>query len=214
MNYYSKHGLAVADVNGDGLDDLYVCQPGGLPNRLFLQNNDGTATERAQQFGLDLLDRTASAVFADLDNDGDQDAALATLMGVIIYENQSGEFRRRQVITFPDIDLQGISAVDYDNDGDLDLYQTVDYASEASRSRQGLPGFVYHDARDGGANRLLQNTGRAGDWQYRDVTVAVGLNVNNQRHSLAAAWEDVDNDGDQDLYVANDLRPQLSVSKR
>ncbi len=204
MNYYSKHGLAVADVNGDRLDDLYVCQPGGLPNRLFIQNADGTATESAQQFGLDLLDRTASAIFADLDNDGDQDAALATLMGVIIFENQRTNFQRRQVITFPDIDLQGISAVDYDNDGDLDLYQIVDYASAASRSRQGLPGFVYHDARDGGANRLLQNDGA---WQFRDVTIAVGLNVNNQRHSLAAAWEDVDNDGDQDLYVANDYGP-------
>jgi hypothetical protein len=211
MNYFSKHGVAVADVNGDGLDDVYLCQPGGLPNRLFLQNLDGTAREEAAEYGLDILDRTSSAVFADFDNDGDQDVAVATIMGVLILENAgTPPFRKRQIVPFPDIDLQGISAVDFDNDGDLDLYQVVDFASEGSRARQGLPLFVYHDARDGGANRLLQNDLRRGDpatWKFRDVTNAVGLHVNNQRHSLAAAWEDFDNDGDQDLYVANDYGP-------
>ena len=59
-------------------------------------------------------------------------------------------------------------------------------------------------------NRLLQNniaTAPDSAWEFRDVTRDVGLDVNNQRHSLAAAWEDFDNDGDQDLYVANDYGP-------
>ena len=43
-----------------------------------------------------------------------------------------------------------------------------------------------------------------GSWRFSDVTREVGLDVNSRRHSLAAAWEDYDNDGDQDLYVAND----------
>lgn len=212
MNYFTKHGLAVADINGDGRDDLYVCQPGGLPNRLFLQQADGHAIECAAKLGLDFLDRTSSAIFVDLDNDGDQDAALATLMGVMVLENiENQHFRLRQRIDLPDIDLQGLSAVDYDNDGDLDLYQLVDYSSGASQ--QGLPRFVYHDAKDGGANRLFDNglnsvRGRArGAFQFRDVTRQVGLDVNNRRHSLAAAWEDFDQDGDQDLYVANDYGP-------
>jgi hypothetical protein len=211
MNYFSKHGLAVADINGDGLDDVYVCQPGGLPNRLFIQQAYGTAREQSARYGLDLLDRTSSALFVDLDNDGDQDVALATLMGVLICENvEQQRFEKRQLVTLPDIDLQGLSAVDYDNDGDLDLYQLVDFASATSRAQLGLPLFLYHDARDGGANRLLQNNirgGPAGQWQFRDVTREVGLDLNNQRHSLAAAWEDFDNDGDQDLYVANDYGP-------
>jgi len=240
MNYFSKHGLAVADVNNDGRDDLYVCQPGGLPNRLYLQNADGTVSDQSEAYGLDVLDRTASALFVDLDNDGDQDAAMATIMGVLIFENVDGKrFRRRLVIEFPDIDLQGLSAVDFDNDGDLDLYQIVDYASDSSRARQGLPAFVYHNARDGGVNRLLQNNIQQGanqqganqqganqqganqqganqqganqqgapEWRFRDVTSDVGLHANNFRHSLAAAWEDFDNDGDQDLYVANDYGP-------
>ncbi|MCP4193346.1 MAG: VCBS repeat-containing protein [Planctomycetaceae bacterium] len=205
MEYFSKHGLSIVDINDDGLDDLYVCQPGGLPNRLFLQQQDGTAWERSAEYGLNLLDRTSSAVFVDLDNDGDQDAAIATMMGICLYENADLKFRMRQLVKLPDIDLQGISAVDYDNDGDLDLYQLVDYASQASRSQQGLPAFVYHNANDGGANHLLQNNISAnGDWNFQDVTTEVGLDTHNQRHSLAASWEDYDNDGDQDLYVAND----------
>ena len=210
MNYFSKHGLAVGDVNGDGLDDLYVCQPGGLPNRLFSHRANGKLIEVSQTFGVDLLDRTASALFVDLDNDGDQDLALATLMGVQLFENQNEErFRHRGGMPLPDIDLQGLSAVDFDNDGDLDLYQIVDYASGASRARHGLPSFVYHNANDGGANRLFQNDIVKGteNWDFRDVTAEVGLDVNNQRHSLAAAWCDINNDGTQDLYVANDYGP-------
>ena len=48
-------------------------------------------------------------------------------------------------------------------------------------------------------------TGREGEWKFVDVTAEAGLDENNQRFSWAACWEDFDNDGDQDLYVANDF---------
>jgi len=138
------------------------------------------------------------------------------LMGIQVYENENQQrFRHRAQLQLPDMDLQGISAVDYDNDGDLDLYQLVDYASETSRNRQGLPSFVYHNANDGGANRLFQNNISESDgWSFRDVTEQVGLHVNNQRHSLAAAWCDVNGDGNQDLYVANDYGPNCLYINR
>ena len=66
-------------------------------------------------------------------------------------------------------------------------------------------GFVVHDANNGGTNSLFRNEITSdGTWQFTDVTTEVGLDANNHRWSLAAAWEDYDNDGDQDLYVAND----------
>ena len=49
---------------------------------------------------------------------------------------------------------------------------------------------------------MLENTGK---WLFADITEAVGMNINNRRFSFAATWEDYDNDGDQDLYVANDF---------
>ncbi len=66
--------------------------------------------------------------------------------------------------------------------------------------------FVYHDSNDGAANTFyLNRTESPGDWEFADVTKDAGLDTNNRRWSFAAAWEDFDNDGDQDLYVANDF---------
>jgi hypothetical protein len=60
----------------------------------------------------------------------------------------------------------------------------------------------YHDANNGGPNMLWRNDGR---FRFADVTRDVGLDVNNRRYSYAVSWDDFDNDGDQDLYVANDF---------
>ncbi|MDB4673650.1 VCBS repeat-containing protein, partial [Verrucomicrobiales bacterium] len=72
-------GLAVGDVNGDGLEDLYVCDGGSLPNQLYLQQADGTAKEAAAEWGVDWLEDSRSALLVDLDNDGDQDLVVAII---------------------------------------------------------------------------------------------------------------------------------------
>ena len=196
MTYFKRQGIAIGDSNGDGLDDVYLCQGGGLPNKLFVQQVDGSAVDQSQAAGVDYLDQTASALFVDLDNDGDQDLALATFEGVVVLGNDGGGKVSQQAhVRLADSDLHALSAVDFDNDGDLDLYVTVDFADNPSAR------FLYHDANDGGRNILLRNDG---GWKFVDATVDAGLDINNQRHSLATSWEDADNDGDQDLYVAND----------
>jgi hypothetical protein len=106
-----------------------------------------------------------------------------------------------------------LSAVDYDMDGRLDIYVCA-YSKNrrlGSEDSGGLPGagagagFVVHDANDGGNNTLFHNQISAdGTWRFTDVTGEVGLDANNHRYSFAASWDDFDNDGDQDLYVAND----------
>jgi hypothetical protein len=62
----------------------------------------------------------------------------------------------------------------------------------------------YFDATNGGRNYLIRNLG---NWRFEDVTSDVGLDDDNRRFSFAAAWEDYDNDGDQDLLVVNDFGP-------
>ena len=203
--YFVRNGLAIADVDGDGFDDVFLCQPAGLPNRLFLRNPDSTAREAAAECGLDYLDETSSALFVDFDNDGDQDAVLGTIEGLVFFENTGGgkfEVRFQQEIL--DKDIHSLSAVDADNDGDLDLYVTVDFASSTRIIEENLPDFLYHDANDGGKNILFRNDINKDGWKFVDATAAFGLEEKNRRHSLAAAWEDIDDDGDQDLYVAND----------
>ena len=205
-------GLALGDVNGDGLDDLYVCQETGLPNRLFIQNVDGTATEASKSWGVDWLQSSRSALLVDLDNDKDQDLVVAILGGVVVAENDGqGKFHLRDVLNTGDDDVMSLSAVDYDMDGRLDIYACLYYKNTklGSNARSALPsaaaGFSVHDANDGGHNVLFQNqTMAAGAWNFVNVTKGVGLDVNNYRYSLAASWDDFDNDGDMDLYVSND----------
>ena len=206
MHVFMACGIAVGDANGDGLDDLYVCQPGGLPNRLFLQNLDGTATDVSMRARVDWLDSTSSALWVDLDNDGDQDLVLATLAGILVMANDSSA-RFELVGTLPTegADTQSLTAADYDNDGDLDLFACLNFPKITSATHRDSGSFVYHNANDGAPNRLFRNKYIPnGNWSFSEATRSSGLDVDNRRHTLAASWEDYDNDGDQDLYVAND----------
>ena len=206
MHIFAASGLAIGDANGDGLDDLYVCQPGGLPNRLFLQTPEGTAVDYSVLAEVDWLDSTSSALFLDLDNDSDQDLVLATLTGLLVLENDgTARFHPQAILPTGGADMQSLSAADYDNDGDLDLYICLNFPKVDATRLNLNDQFVYHDANDGAANRLFRNDLETGSkWKFIDVTQSAGLDAGNRRHSLAAAWEDYDNDGDLDLYVAND----------
>ena len=205
IHVYARNGLCLGDVNGDGLDDVYVCQPGGLPNRLFLQQPDGRVQDVSGEAGVDWYDQTSGALLVDLDNDGDQDLVAATLSGLLVMENDgTGKFRLKSTLATNDIDTQSISAADYDNDGDIDLFVCIEFARQLTLQRPSDVSFVYHNANDGAANALYRNDIQGSNWKFTNVTKEVGLDENNQRHSLACAWEDFDNDGDQDLYVAND----------
>lgn len=197
-------GLVVGDVNGDLLDDVYVLQPGGLPNRLLLHETDGTARDVAPDAGVALLDFCRSGLLIDLDQDADNDLVVALAWAVVFFENDgSGIFTPRGKIA-SDGQINSMAAADYDADGFLDLYVCGRDASGALKAEQGALGIPmpYYDANNGGPNMLLRNKG---NFAFVDVTRDVGMDVNNRRFSLACAWEDVDNDGDQDLYVSNDF---------
>jgi hypothetical protein len=190
-------GIAVGDVDGDGREDLYLAQPGGLPNRLLLARADGGVDDRSAGSGADLLDFTRSALLVDLDGDGDRDLAVALGAHLLLLANDGkGRFERK--VSFEMVETTSLAAADYDLDGDLDLYACA-YFTPYDGTALPRP---YHDANNGHANTLFENRG---DWAFADVTAARGLDVNNRRFSFAAAWEDYDRDGDPDLYVANDF---------
>ena len=201
------HGVSVGDADGDGLDDLYVAQPAGLPNRLYRNRGDSTFEDITDKAGVGVLDDTAQSLFADVDNDGDQDLILATATQPLLFVND-GKARFTLVpdaFRFarpPQGVLTSMSMADYDRDGFLDLYLCVySYFFGAGEDKAGTPA-PYYDARNGPPAVLFRNDGHG---LFVDVTEESGLTPSNDRYHFAAAWADYDEDGWPDLLVANDF---------
>jgi Flp pilus assembly protein TadD/peroxiredoxin len=205
IDIYGHNGVSVADVDGDGFDDLYVCQPAGLPNRLFRNRGDGTFEDITATSGLGILENTACALFADFNNDGRQDVIVVRSNGPLLFLNEGGgKFRPRpdafQFANPPQGAFTGAAISDYDRDGWLDIYFCLYTYYEGTD--QYLYPSPYADAENGPPNFLMRNHR---DGSFRDVTRDSGLNQNNTRFSFCCGWGDYNGDQWPDLYVVNDF---------
>ncbi len=185
-----KQGAAFADVDNDGLLDLYVCRFGAA-NQLFINQGDGTFREEAAARGLALVDASGMGCFADYDGDGWLDVYIQTNLWDVsrhpegqrdrlLRNNGDGTFRDvTDAAGMHDQPTQGHSATwwDYDEDGRPDLYVANDFAT---------PDFLYRNN---------------GDGTFTDVLDAVVPHTTFS--SMGADLGDVDNDGRIDLFVAD-----------
>ena len=200
----ANNGVAVGDVTGDGLEDVFLCQESGLPNLLFIQNPDGTLKDVSRVSGIDYLQNTSAALIIDINNDGHQDMAIAVGATIVIVQGDStGTFKKRCVLDCAD-EVWSLTSADYDQDGLLDLYVGT-YTPTGIASVAANVVLTMADFADGGLNSLFRNETTGQEFGFRNVTEETGLDINNRRKTYAAGWEDLDNDGDQDLYVANDF---------
>ena len=169
---------AWADFDNDGQLDEFVGFR-GRPNRLYKQTN-GSFQDVAASAGVADEVETRAASWGDYDADGFVDLYVGFAGGRSnrIYHND-GHGHFTDVAAALGVDLSGVSRqaawIDYDNDGDLDLFA-------AFRDKP---------------NRLFRNDGA----RFVDVTEASG--AADRRKSVGAVWFDIDGDGDLDLFVAN-----------
>jgi hypothetical protein len=117
-----KPGVSVADINGDGWDDIYITVRIGT-NKLLVNQGDGTFAEQSEKYGLNLPGHTTATIFADFDNDGDLDALLGrSLLKTAYLENRAGIFVQHKAPPWSPMAVVSMSAADYNRDGLLDVY--------------------------------------------------------------------------------------------
>jgi hypothetical protein len=205
---FAFNGAACADFDGDGLFDLFV--PSRPANFVYRARSAGGFEEIAAGAGLAAPAGGTSPVAFDFDNDGDQDLALADVgwrerdgspggNRLRLYVNQGqGKFVERGVeLGFSALcDGYGLTALDYDQDGWLDLF-VANYGRVARE-----PNNSWTNATNGSPDMLLRNLKGQ---RFEDVTAQVG--IADRRWGYACAAADYDGDGDPDLYVANDYGP-------
>ena len=212
-------GVCILDFDGDALPDVYFVQSAPLPDAppdpasraaLYRNNGDGTFTDATETAGVGNEGRYGmGCAVADYDNDSDSDLYVTNFGANTLYRNNGdGTFRELGRAAGVDNPLWGTSAAfaDYDGDGWLDLFVAnyLDFTL-AKHKRCGdvarrLISYCHPDAYDGIQNALYHNDG---DGTFSDVTRKAGL-WSTEGKGLGVVWTDYDDDGDPDLYVAND----------
>jgi tetratricopeptide (TPR) repeat protein len=205
IDIYGHNGVSIGDIDGDGFDDLYVCQPGGLPNRLYRNRGDGTFEDITEAAGVGVIENSTCALIADVNNDGLQDLIVVKASGPMLFLNRGGGKFQQKANAFlfanqPQGTFTGAAVADYDRDGWLDIYLCL-YAFYQGTDQYKYPS-PYYDAENGPPNFMMRNNR---DGTFRDVTTETGLNQNNTRYSFCCGWSDFNRDGWPDLYVVNDF---------
>ncbi len=224
-------GAAWLDYDGDGSLDLYIVngstheRPADTPgtNRLYRGDGRGRFTDVTQKAGVAGRGWGYGAAAGDYDNDGDTDLLVTTLRSDILYRNNGDG-------TFADVSQKagitgsgwGTSAAffDMDNDGDLDLYVARYVAFDRDKvPRRGtkeaiartclyktIPVVCGPLGLPPSQDTLYRNNGNG---SFTDVSREAGILLPAARYGLGVVTGDYDNDGDQDVFVADDSVPNL-----
>ncbi len=193
--------LTVADLNGDGMKDLFVGGAKDQPSAIFIQQTDGTfKSSPVPAFIKDLYSEDVDAESFDADGDGDLDLYIvrggnAVMVGNpllddrLLINNGKGEFNECEKGSLPFTANNGscVRPCDFDADGDMDLFV-------GSRSIPGIYGLDPNQL-------LLENDGQG---HFKDVTDYRMKRLKKIGMVTDACWMDYDQDGDKDLILVGE----------
>ncbi|HKP84236.1 MAG TPA: VCBS repeat-containing protein [Pyrinomonadaceae bacterium] len=196
---HGSGGASAVDYNNDGRQDIFF--PDGVRSRLYRNVSDGSGEVKfidvTAEAGLEGIDQANAGIFADIDNDGDDDLFVARYLAPNkFYRNDGGKFVDQSKEMGLDFNSTSVTAcfLDYDRDGYVDLY--IGLYGNAFAEVPRLPFF----AQNAQPNRLYHNEHGQG---FRDVTASSG--IGDTGWALAVASADYDGDGYPDIAVANDF---------
>ena len=208
LYYYDGGGVAVGDVDGDGLPDLYFTSNLG-PNKLYHNKGNYQFEDITDKAGVaDPNGWKTGVTMADVNGDGKIDIYVSgvdylTMHGhnVLYINNGNGTFTDRTKeygLEHVGYSTQALF-FDYDGDGDLDMY-LLDHSTHTQRA---IETQAQRSAKNPGtSDRLFRNDGN----HFTDVTDAAGLHDGIDGYGLGIVASDFNNDGCPDIYVANDFQ--------
>lgn len=195
--------LAVTDVNGDGLDDVYVGGAKGQAGRLFLQRGDGSfSSSNESMLAGDAESEDVGAIFFDANGDGRPDLYVVSggneysrtapaLQDRLYLNDGGGRFHKAEGALPPETSSGSrVVAADYDGDGDIDLFV----------GGRVVPGSYGLDP----ASLLLTNDGSG---HFANAVAALAPELERVGMVTDATWRDVDGDGRIDLVVVGEWMP-------
>ena len=215
-------GVVLGDINADGWCDIFIANlagpfgtdsPEGGASRLFLGALGGQFQDVTATSGIDLHELANGAAFVDVDSDGDLDLLVACHGTCHLYRND-GDARFTEISTQAGLNelvgfWTGVGVGDYNGDGSMDIYVCgyvvygEDRVSDDPPSQYGrvIPALINPSTFEPHANLLLAGNG---DGTFREVAEELGVHDPSGR-GLGVLFCDIDGDGHQDLYVANDV---------
>jgi hypothetical protein len=208
LYYYNGGGVALGDINNDGLVDIYFTSNQGK-NKLYLNKGGNKFEDISVKAGVEgESDWQTGSIMADVNGDGYLDIYVCAVVGINGFEGHNELYINNKDNTFTesaseyglDIDNYSTSAafLDYDNDGDLDMY-LLNHAvhSESSFGKADIRNKRSYECGD----KLFQNN----KGHFVDVSEKAGIFGGANGYGLGIAVSDFNLDGNPDIYVCNDF---------